>query len=1645
SLILLFVLLVFLIRTPSVQQWIVNKATDYVSETTGTSFSIDKLHLTFKGRLWLEGLYMEDISSDTLMYSESLELGFRISPLFNNTLSFRHFEWNGLTSNVKRTEDGVFNFDFLIGAFDNDEQDPPIDKKPGPVWTIDLSLLDFRNFDLTYVDHYEGMDINVDLNQLKIDVNPFKTDEFNLEFRSIILDGLVFDFLQRNPSELRLSESALAEEEAGSGELFPLKIDLLHLKNISFSMVDSLNDSALQLFLVEHRSQGIELYSISEESLTHYLLAEQSITTGVEFNMVSHSSQVQPEDTIPSEFQWPNWVIQTGEMTFLDQRITIRDKGISPTPGQFNPADLDLQIDSILIPGFVLQNKELKTQIHTLTAREHSGLELVKLEFDLLVTDNLMDLENLFLHSSDSKLEGKVNLSYPGIAEFINQPEEGTIQLDIPQLYLSPLDIARIDPSLLSDSVLGPILKYPVRINTKLSGTTDKLEIQTFAAQFATNTRIRLNGQVRHLTDPDKLSYQLPYVYLNTVGRDLEIFIPPDTTYKIPTTLFLVGNLSGSTNHFDGNLSATIPRGKLQIDGEISDLKTLPVYRAAIVIEELDAAFYIDSLGPERMVGQIDIEGQGFELDQIATQVDLSFSELLYQGNKYSPLKLHAIVVDKNLQFDINIDSEIAKMQMMGLGHLDSTAYSFDVSGYVYHLDLKEMEIDEGELLASAKIKASGSGNKGIFDGRFRLDSIKVTKEEEDYLVDSLVASIFFNSSTSLVNIQSELIRANLVANTSPDNVMDGLWSHIHSYWNPEIQDTVIFEGLETDLVIHVPKTDFLQEIIIPGLEEMEEIHLQVKYRQATKSITGDMQAPYILINGTEIFGLYGEIQSNHDSLRFVTGFDNLLSGPANIKTTRFSGYFADSTLFSIVDLQADTSDQLILMGLQVRNTADSFYVHVEPNDLIFNNLSWKISPENRILWAPEYLEIHDFKVSRNNHSLQLLSHEGRKKDYLKVLFNDISLEGLMAFLNPDENLAGGTMNGFIEADEIFDSPILLLDLEVQDFVALEIPLGELKAKVENPSGNHYTIETIISGGDLDMTGVANIHLDEEVGMTYDADIDLNSMNFTMLERFMEGTIRNSEGTLRGEVVTTGSLDQIDYKGHIDFDDVKFEMTETGSVFTIPSERVDFSQADIVFNKFLIRDNAGNPTEIDGRIDIENLTNPAFALKINSRNFTFIESTRQDNDLFFGKAIADLDIDLRGNLNRPQVNARVDLKSGSEITTIIPESQIQIEEREGVVKIERRVDGRVIVDEDEEEDLTPLFTGVDMEAVIRIDPSVIFRIIIDERAGDQLEVAGEANLSFDMDAQGRMSLSGIYELNRGFYEMRLYEIVRRRFDLQSGSRLIWTGPPMEAEMEITAIHRVRASALDLMADQLAGADDITRTQYRQELPFDVILDLKGTILRPNLAFKLDMPESAQPALGGNVYNRIRQLNTMESEMNTQVFSLLVLGRFLPPGLAAEESRGFDAEGMARSSASSILSGQLNSLSERYIRGVDLDFDLESFTDYQTGTPEERTQLNVRLRRSLLDERLTVEVGGQVDLEGSETEERQRATDILGDVSVEYRLTEDGSWRLRGFRQNQYEGVIEGQVIITGFSLLFHRDFNSLAELFSGKEKKKEND
>jgi hypothetical protein len=356
-----------------------------------------------------------------------------------------------------------------------------------------------------------------------------------------------------------------------------------------------------------------------------------------------------------------------------------------------------------------------------------------------------------------------------------------------------------------------------------------------------------------------------------------------------------------------------------------------------------------------------------------------------------------------------------------------------------------------------------------------------------------------------------------------------------------------------------------------------------------------------------------------------------------------------------------------------------------------------------------------------------------------------------------------------------------------------------------------------------------------------------------------------------------------------------------------------------------------------------------------------------------------------------------------------------------------------ILTQQKEDATDAVISGIELKSTIKIQKKSRVKVVINKRTDDNISIKGGGDFKFDIARNGNMSLVGKYEVSEGSVELNFYNIVKRKFEIAPSSTITWSGDPYNADLDLRAIYNIEKSASSLMASQTAGENAITQNRYKQQLPFMVYMDVGGELMSPDLSFQLDMPEASQGAINGSVYGRISQINQQVDKLNKQVFSLLVLNKFYPES-GSDGSQG-GAASMARDNLNQALSDQLNTFSDKLTgnSGINLNFDLNSYTDYQGSDAMGRTDLDVTAQKKLLDDRLVVEAGSQMNVQGSQRPGETQAA--LGNVSVEYLLTEDGRWKLRGFRKSEYENVIDGQVFVSGIALIFTREFNKFKVLW----------
>ena len=1610
-----------------------DKVVKSISDKTNTKVEIDRLFITFSGNIFLEGLYLEDTKGDTLLFSRSLEANLPISPiLFSNEINLKSLEWNGLTANVKRQEGTeAFNFDFLLDAFISTDTKDTTESR---AMAIRLGEFDFNDFKIDYEDGFLGIRTNLQLGSLYADVSNFDLDNMQFELDDLEWKNSKFTYEQT-------AQFPVAEDTTKTQLPF-LKVDNFKIVNVTAdynSIPDELR-AAIAIGVFETELPKVDLANNSFE-IDALLLKDSKI----QLQVVATDSTLHDSEIVvsPKNINWPEYTVGVDNIELKNNSINYLAGGKTSRSSVFNPNDIGISDFNLKLTDFDYRPKEAQVQLNNLSFKEKSGFRLKNASFDLALTDISTSLSRLKLQTNTSSVSGKMDLNYSTMNELLDAPENTKVTLSLPNLFLGLSDAYYFNPELAENEYVKKVSEKGLQGNFQSSGTLTDLTIQKAQLNWGENTALKASGSLKNILQPDSLFFDFKNVQITSIKEDVLNFVDEEAFgITVPEILGLTAQASGTPKKLKTDIRLVIPEGTVQLTGNFSDLERI-AFDGQLKVDSLR----LDKLLQNEELGGISFDliasGNGSSLNTLNATVKSDFSQLKLKSYDFSGLSIDGEITNGIGAIDIafkdkNLDAT-AKTSLK----LDSIASNIGLDLDLIGADLYELGLTSEKIKAGAKLKLDFKGNPEDFSVNGLISEGIAIYDGDRYPLGDLEFKATVDSVKTDVSLNSNFLTGILQSNSDPKNLNLAIQKQFQNYFSDSTSTVAATDTVKLKFNMSLRPTPILTEAFFRDIEHFDSIYANADFDASTKILNAELHMPSATYAGSSIDSLNVLIKGNATNLNFSAGLASLSYDPVEIKKTFFEGELKNKKL--LLDfISFDDREKLVHIASEMDLAKDTVNLHINPKELILNKKEWSIPGDNMVSMANRFLEFTNMTLSRDSQELTL-SHnlKGMAKQHVGLAFSNFKLQAFVSLLNPDEALTSGVVNGDLIIENPFEATGIIADLNVKNLNVLQHPMGNLTIKASSKEKEFYDFNLALKDGVIDLDLIGDYAADDTAAKL-NLNLALNKIELEAIAAFSDNTIKDANGIISGNMDVSGSTASPQYEGALKFDQASFKVASLNALLKISDDAIQLDDKGVYFDNFEIRDEQNNPFSIDGSILTADITNPSFDFRLLANKFLLLNSPKEENALFYGTAIFDADLKVTGDLQLPKVEGKLSSLKGTDITYVVSEEQLDVEERDGVVIFVNRENPDAILTRDDEEDTPAFIRGADINAIIEISNETVFHVILDERTGDNLQASGDAALNLNIEPNGRMTLSGRYELKEGHYETSLYNLVNRRFEIKPGSTITWLGDPTDAKLDVTAIYNVETSASPLMTALTSSQDASVTSTFRQVLPFIVYLNVDGEILDPKLSFQLDMPEDAKSALGGQVYAVVQELNAQEADLNKQVFSLLALNQFFPNSSSNGSNGG--ATNLARNNLNQLLSNELNAFSDKILaqKGFELDFDLDSFTDFQGETSQDRTQLNINAKKNLFNNRLIVTAGSTLDVEGSAPTE-QNETPIIGNLSLEYLLTQNGRYRLKGFRKNEYENIIDGELIVTGIALIFNREFNKFSELFNPLKKTDEKD
>jgi hypothetical protein len=1312
----------------------------------------------------------------------------------------------------------------------------------------------------------------------------------------------------------------------------------------------------------------------------------------------------------------------------------------------------DVVIDDFhfAVHDIFLDDRLLSFVIESMSFTEPRGFDLVSLSGDFLIGPEGSTVSHLQLRTPKTDLLLDASFLYQGYEAFNHMYEDVGMTLEIKQSNLNMADLGFYLPALYG-------MQNVIQVQGELSGKLSDLQAERFLFSYGMDTDFKGSFRVSGLPDPARMRFDFFVDQFQTSIDDIAGFRLPASeefpNLRIPDHLYTLGKLgyrgrvSGQMNDFFARGSVITNLGGIDLGVNIkNDLErgNAYLYSGSVNSQGFDIGTMFarnDQVGHVSL--NAEVEGQGVSLETLELDITGEVHSLELFGYEYQNLGISGAVSNRMFNGSLVVADPNLTLEFLGMISFEGTIPVFDFNASVDNANLTALNLyqrieDAGSRLSgNISIKASG-GNLDELQGNMIVSDIVYeevfSNDPQDPYSEVYKTSQISIMNTNFAGLQKHLlIRSDFVdASLSGEILFDDLLPAVRRF-----------------LSVHIPAVRGKNSTSRPfkngdSLGEPRQQNFQFKALFKDTELLSELFFPYVRLSKNA--ALYVDFDSSKD-LVDITGradmfslFGNRLTdwnlmgsmsaGGYQVTNQGARLYLTDSLFLDNFCLDGILFNDSLLYEANWRTWDDdsNSHGHVQgiteflgegfarlrflPSYAMINDSRWQVNPDHEVYFDSARIEVSNLVIYNADQSMKidgLLDPD--PKNRMHVYFQDFAFSNIEALLNVPKMHFDGIMNGNISFAALFQRPAFETYLLIDDFVYNYEHLGDMVIQsVWDDISDGFRVSAILTDPGrpdeekpLLASGFVYPKRDDD---QLDLDILVDRLSLSIWSRYLDGILDGFHGFATGRLRLAGRGSDPALSGMVYAENAGFRVDYLNTGYRF-AHQVEFGKNFISFDEMIITDTLNNSGLVSGTVYHTKFKNFSLDVLLRPERMIVLNTNSSHNELYYGKAFASGIMHIHG----PQDDITMDISARTQRGTqvflpltytgeLIENSFINFVSRDTVMNSVAFP--------------PPNIAGLTLNFDLEVTPEADVQLIFDSQIGDVIRGRGSGNLKMEVTSQGAFNMYGEYVIDEGEYLFTLQNLINKRFRIQQGGTIRWTGDPNDADIDLRAAYRLRTALYDLMMDL------DTTDMYRRRVPVDCILILKDRLVNPEISFDIHLP-------GGDESTRelIERRITTEQEMNRQVFSLLVLNRFLP----ATTDQYNTALGYGVGSTSSeLLSNQLSN----WLSQISSEFDIG--INYRPGDQISSQELEVALSTQLFDDRVIID--GNFGVAGTHASTNQRTSNIIGDINVEVKITPEGKFRIKAFnRSNTIDIINVNSPYTQGVGVFYRKEFDSIFDLF----------
>ncbi|MBS6650823.1 translocation/assembly module TamB domain-containing protein [Alistipes putredinis] len=1331
--------------------------------------------------------------------------------------------------------------------------------------------------------------------------------------------------------------------------------------------------------------------------------------------------------------------LETEGLDFCMERLEHRNPSYGVDFADMHLIDIRAELKNFTIDGPVIH-----TDIGRLAMRERSGFVVEDLAGCLCIANGCIDIREGHIRTAKSNIE-LPSLSLIGLdwALYKNFVEEVDVTVQVVNTTLSSDDIAYFSPKMkdwhltltdLNADVSGPVADMSGSLRSVRTGADTKLSVD-FAAQGLPDVgKGHFKADISELTtsaaDVDRLAAAL-------TGKNL-----PDEVLRIAKNagkIGLAGKFDGTLTAFAADAALATEIGgatcRLQVSslrdgcrGVLGDVKTSSLQLGELLENDL--------LGPLSL--NVHVNGE-LSSEHSDAEVSGEILRLGINGYDYDSLRMKGHLVNREFNGLIEARDRNLRFDFRGLLDLNDEQRP----RYDFALDLEEANLaalgvnrrDSVSVLA-ARIAARAVGRTlDDLNGIIFVRDVSYRYNDRELAADSVVIVGRNSLSDKFIRLRSDFVDADYEGKTSYKEVFAYLQQRFRDYvpmldggpgWQAQHPDTVELSDGYSQLTVNVRKINPLVNAVSPGLQIADGSQLLLRINPANDKLSFEAASDYFERGRMLVTRLNLDAHNRGDSLVFAASTEDLYLNSFHMSRVGMSGGAKDNKLELITDFAdtiGDVSGRIGFRSEFARGRGPAgrqIDLRLTPSYISRGEKTWNIYTDG-ITADTSRIRIDRFRMVNAGQQLLLDGVVSRRlQDSVQLTLHNFELAPFSQFTSSMGYRVDGRTNGSatmkavlgageVQADIVVDS------ISINDLAVPSIWLRSRWDFIQNRAGilvqQRENLDTLVRG----------FYAPSQ--KRYYARATLDAVELSALDPLLKGVVERTGGNADVDIALRGSGKEANLSGQIAVRDFTTTVDFTQVTYTMPRAVIEVKNNHLIAEGVPLYDPEKNEGLFSIDLNLEHLSNISYSVKVLPKELMVLNTTSKDNDLFYGRIFASGSATIAGSKGGVKMDIVATTEGDSEfymplsgqsnaktadfVTFVTPE---QIDTTDYLVR-------KKLLFQQQGRKKEAAGSTMDITMALNVQDNTAFQLVIDPTVGSALKGRGNGMLNLHINpGNGIFNMYGDYTLIEGSFLFSLQNIISKKFIIESGSMIQWTGEPVDARLDINAVYKLKTSLQPLLNTVTASSDDDqsgSRISDRS-VPVDCKIHIGGRLSNPQLDFSVVVPVTdieTQAAVAS-------VLNTQEAQAQ-QFISLVALGTF-------------SNSGSANIGASSGVATGLEMLTNQLTNWFSTD-DYRIILNYRAGSEMTGDEVDFGFSTNLINNRLLVEVEGNYIIDNKQAVSNN-VSNFMGEAHVTWLIDKSGNLRLKAFTQtidrfDENQGLQE-----TGIGISYKEDFNNFKDL-----------